>query len=59
LINAHGNSGGIKNRSIEEIAEHISIIDRAIGEDSNVKKVSLVASVAMYFELRQGHFLLS
>ncbi|VVH63126.1 hypothetical protein BSPWISOX_2656, partial [uncultured Gammaproteobacteria bacterium] len=43
LINAHGNSGGIKNRSIEEIAEHISIIDRAIGEDSNVKKVSLVA----------------
>ncbi|VVH55911.1 hypothetical protein BSPCLSOX_1186, partial [uncultured Gammaproteobacteria bacterium] len=43
VINAHGNPGGIRNRSIEEIAEHISIIDRAVGKDSGVRKVSLVA----------------
>jgi hypothetical protein len=43
IINAHGTLGKIKNRSIKRIAEHISIIDRATGEDSNVKKVSLVA----------------
>jgi hypothetical protein len=34
MINAHGNPRGINNRGIEEIAEYISIIDRAIGEDS-------------------------
>jgi hypothetical protein len=28
---------------VEEIAEHISIIDRAAGEDSNVRKVSLAS----------------
>ncbi|VVM27857.1 hypothetical protein BSPWISOXPB_3150 [uncultured Gammaproteobacteria bacterium] len=43
LINAHGESREIENRSIEEIAEHISIIDRAAGEDSNVRKVSLAS----------------
>jgi hypothetical protein len=42
MINAHGSSRGISNRSIDEIAEHISIIGRATGEDSGVKKVSLV-----------------
>jgi hypothetical protein len=34
VINAHGDSEGIISRSIEEIAEHISIIDRATGEGS-------------------------
>jgi hypothetical protein len=42
IINGHGDSKGIGDRSIEEIAEHISIIDRATGEDSGVRKVSLV-----------------
>jgi hypothetical protein len=41
IINGHGDSKGIGDRSIEEIAEHISIIDRATGEDSGVRKVSL------------------
>ncbi|VVH59726.1 hypothetical protein BSPCLSOX_1185, partial [uncultured Gammaproteobacteria bacterium] len=43
VINAHGDSEGIISRSIEEIAEHISIIDRATGEGSVVRKVSLIA----------------
>jgi hypothetical protein len=43
MINAHGELGKIENRSIEEIAEHISIIDRATGEDSGVRKVSLLS----------------
>ncbi|VVH64982.1 hypothetical protein BSPLISOX_1104, partial [uncultured Gammaproteobacteria bacterium] len=43
VINAHGNSEGIISRSIEEIAEHINIIDRATGEGSVVRKVSLIA----------------
>jgi hypothetical protein len=38
----HGDLGKIKNRSIEEIAKYIGTIDQATGENSSVRKVSLI-----------------
>jgi tryptophan 2,3-dioxygenase len=42
VINAHGNSAGIKGRSVGDIAKHIDIVSQAAGNDSRVKKVSLI-----------------
>jgi hypothetical protein len=42
IINGHGDLGKIKNRSIEEIAKYIGTIDQATGENSSVRKVSLI-----------------
>jgi hypothetical protein len=50
MINAHGNPRGINNRGIEEIAEYISIIDRAIGD--------ILLPVVTHLELSWGHLLL-
>ncbi|CAB9543519.1 hypothetical protein BROOK1789C_1001, partial [Bathymodiolus brooksi thiotrophic gill symbiont] len=43
MINGHGDFNKIGDRSIEEIAEHIGTINQAVGDDSEIKKVSLVA----------------
>jgi hypothetical protein len=36
-------SDGIGDRSVEEIAKHLGVINKAVGNDSEIKKVSLVA----------------
>jgi hypothetical protein len=43
IINGHGDSNGVGGRSVKEIAEHISTINKATGDDSEIKKVSLVS----------------
>jgi hypothetical protein len=34
MINGHGNSDGIGDRSVEEIAKHLGVINKAVGNDS-------------------------
>jgi hypothetical protein len=42
IINGHGELGKINNRGVDEIAQYISTIERATGEDSSIRKVSLI-----------------
>jgi hypothetical protein len=43
IINGHGELGKINNRGVDEIAQYISTIERATGEDSSIRKVSLIS----------------
>jgi hypothetical protein len=37
MINGHGNADGIGDRSVEEIAKHLGVINKAVGNDSEIK----------------------
>jgi hypothetical protein len=51
MINAHGELGSIVDRSIEEIAKYISTIEQATGEDSGVRKVSLLCDMILSYNV--------
>ncbi|WP_202784741.1 C80 family cysteine peptidase, partial [Bathymodiolus thermophilus thioautotrophic gill symbiont] len=42
MINAHGTSKGVVGRSIEDVVRHIGIVGEAIGNGSEITKVSLI-----------------
>ncbi|WP_139458664.1 C80 family cysteine peptidase, partial [Bathymodiolus thermophilus thioautotrophic gill symbiont] len=41
IINGHGSPNGVSNRSIEEVARHVGVLNQAVGAGSRVKKISL------------------
>ncbi|CAB5500118.1 hypothetical protein THERMOT_1176, partial [Bathymodiolus thermophilus thioautotrophic gill symbiont] len=43
VINGHGSPDGIFNRSIEEVARHVGVLNQAVGAGSRVKKISLAS----------------